>query len=369
MKIGFFCGSRAWGGLEINNLRLCRWLKERGLQPILFCESNTRLADEAAIHGIEKMELGTHTKHFSFRTAYQLSRTLSRQQINIVVIGHYHHFYMSVWAKIFSGQSLRIVYWQQMQLVLNKKDFYHSFFYRRLDAWITPLNYLKSQLMANTVLPLDKITVIPLGVEIELFSKANAEKREQSRKELSLPLNEFIVGTIGRIDRQKAQGSLIESIKILKDKGLPIKAVFVGEETLGEEGYLAELVRLTNIYGLQNEVYFKPFVKDVPLAFAALDVFVMPSLSEPIGMVTVEAMASGLPVVGTNSGGTPELLDNGNAGLLFDPCDAGKLADHIYSLYHSPSERSSLGANAQLCASQYSHNLQCQLFEKLLNQL
>jgi glycosyltransferase involved in cell wall biosynthesis len=369
MKVGFFCGSRAWGGLEINNLRLCRWLKERGLQPVLFCESNTRLADEAASHGIDKIELGTHTKHFAFRTAYQIFRMLSQQQINIVVIGHYHHFYMSVWAKIFSRQSLQIVYWQQMQLVLNKKDFYHAFFYRRLDAWITPLHYLKSQLMANTVLPQDKIAVIPLGVEIGLFGKANPDKKEQSRKELFLPLNEFIVGTIGRIDRQKAQGSLIECIKILRDKGLLIKAVFIGEETLGEEGYLTELIQLTNVYGLQNEVYFKPFVKNVPLAFAALDVFVMSSLSEPIGMVTVEAMASGLPVVGTNSGGTPELLDNGNAGLLFDPCDAEKLADHIYSLYHSPSQRGRLSANAQLRVGQYSHDFQCQLFEKLLKQL
>jgi D-inositol-3-phosphate glycosyltransferase len=365
MKIGFLCSSLAWGGLEINNLKLCQWLKERGYQPVLFCQHGSAIGMGAADSKVEQVEFSHRHKHTAIGSAYHLSKTLAENQINTVVIGHYHHFYISVWAKLFSTLPIKLIYWQQMQVVLNRKNFYHAFFYKALDAWITPLHYLKRQLLTNTVLPENKIAVIPLGVQIECFAN-NGRNRERSRKLLNLPENEFIIGTIGRIDKQKGQEYVIQAIRHLKDKGISLKAVFIGEETLGEKGYLNELHELTKSLGLENEIYFRGFMKDVALAFAALDMFVMSSLSEPIGMVTVEAMASGLAIVGTNTGGTPELLGNGEAGLLYTPSDSEQLASHLGNLYKHPEKRGLLGAKAKERAVNYSHITQCDLVGELL---
>jgi D-inositol-3-phosphate glycosyltransferase len=368
MKVAFLCSSFSWGGLEINNLRLCSWLQQRGHQPILICPAKSRLSQEATVHNIGIVEFDHRSKHLAFGAAFRLSRILQQLEIRTLIIGHYRQHYSGIWTKVFARKKLRVVYWQQMQVVLNRKDFYHAFFFRQLDAWITPLNFLKQQLLANTVLKESRIHVIPLGVELSRFVGASLKKLE-ARSLVQIRPEEFLVGIVGRLDKQKGQETLLRAIKVLKDKGIPVKGILIGEESYGHEGYLAFLQALTKELQIEKEIYFRSFMKDVAIAFACLDIFVMASLSEPIGMVTVEAMAAGIPVIGTNSGGTPELLGNGEAGVLFEPSDYQQLADRIFSLFTNPHRRSEIVNKALERTAQYSHDRQCQLFEDLMKSL
>jgi glycosyltransferase involved in cell wall biosynthesis len=86
-------------------------------------------------------------------------------------------------------------------------------------------------------------------------------------------------------------------------------------------------------------------------------------------MVTVEAMASGVPVIGTNKGGTPEILSNGKAGLLYEPTDVNKLVEHIESLYQNKEKRMDICLKAREQAKLYSHEIQCQRLEELLRNI
>ncbi len=181
MKTGLFCSSLAWGGLEINTLKLCIRLKERGQNIILICLKDTSLYEEAAKNKIETIHFKYRNKHFVFGSASRLAQLLYQHQIATLIIGHYSHHYVSVWAKVFSKQTLHLVYWQQMQLLHNRKDFYHAFFFRQIDYWITPLQYLKNQLLSNTVLSEAKIKVIPLGVDFTMFTESQ-KKKEVYRK-------------------------------------------------------------------------------------------------------------------------------------------------------------------------------------------
>ncbi len=365
MKVAFLCSNDSWGGLEINNVRLCSWLVQRGQQPFLLCHGGSRIANEAAQENIPLVEFEQQSKHAPFAAAFRLLKILREQKTDTLIIAHYKHHYAAVYAKLFSGNGIKLIYWQQMQVVLNRKDFYHAFFYRMLDGWISPLNFLKQQLLTNTVLPDNKIHVIPLGVDLSRFLGIS-QMRLEARKQFGIDPGEFLVGIVGRFDKMKGQETLLRAIRSLKENGKSVKAILIGEASYGNEGYEERLKLMTRELGIENEIYFKPFMKDVAVAFASLDLFVMASHSETMGMVTIEAMASGIPVIGTNSGGTPELLDYGKAGLLFEPDNDAALAACIQDLFENSAKREELVRNAQQRTGLYSHNRQCQLFEELV---
>lgn len=368
MKVAFLCSNASWGGLEINNVRLCSWLVQRGQQPVLLCHAGSRIANEATRENIPIVEFEQRNKHVPLAAAFRLIRILREQKTDTLIIAHYKHHYAAVYAKLFSGTRIKLVYWQQMQVVLNRKDFYHAFFYRMLDAWISPLHFLKQQLLNNTVIPDKKIHVIPLGVDLSRYLGISHRRRE-ARKQFNISPDEFLVGIVGRFDKMKGQETLLRAIRNLKDVGKPVKGILIGEASYGNEGYGEYLKQLAIDLGIEQEVHFRPFMKDVAMGFASLDIFVMASHSETMGMVTIEAMASGVPVIGTNSGGTPELLDHGKAGLLFDPDNDRALAGCIQNLMENPERREALVRLAVERTELYSHHRQCRLFEELVSSL
>lgn len=370
IKTGILCSSDAWGGLEINILNLAKWLTERGHQISIFCRDGSTISDKAKEVGVTTQHYVCKGKHFNFKAARRLARLLDEAQIPTLLIGHYEHFYIGIMSKRYSKQPLKAVYLQQMQLKHRKRDLYHRYFYKRLDAWVVPLELLKKQLQKNTGIEDSKVHVIPLTIEIDRFVDA-LKHREESRKALEIPTNAFVAGIIGRIDPEKGQEYLIKAVEILEHQDLHIYGLCIGAETVGgEKGYLRYLEKMAVERHLMDLIHFRPFVDDVPKAFAALDVFVMGSRSEPFGMVTVEAMAAGLPVIGTDAGGTTELLDYGKAGILIPPEDEQAMANALKKIYQDTELREQLIETGRKRAQEnYSHTTQCKQIEALFESL
>ncbi|NJO90275.1 MAG: glycosyltransferase family 4 protein [Chloroflexia bacterium] len=232
------------------------------------------------------------------------------------------------------------------------------------------MQYLEEQLLQNTKIRKEKIRRIPLSIEVSPFIEASAKDKLKAREAFSLQNEDFIVGVIGRLDKQKGQEYLIKALPLIKDQIPNLRVLLIGEETYGEEGYLAYLKDLVNSLKVEDLVIFQPFTQDTPTAFRALDIFMMSSISEPFGMVTVEAMATGTPVIGTNSGGTAEILEGGNLGVLVEPKDEKAIAEAILKLYTDETLRENFSKQAQKKVQEkYSHLTQCALFEKTFNEL
>jgi glycosyltransferase involved in cell wall biosynthesis len=98
---------------------------------------------------------------------------------------------------------------------------------------------------------------------------------------------------------------------------------------------------------LQNNVIFAGFIADTESVYRALDVFVFPSLAEPLGSSLLAAMAHSLPVVAIASGGVPEIIENGRNGILADAPDHTQLARALCELLRNPEMASRLGASAR----------------------
>ena len=162
----------------------------------------------------------------------------------------------------------------------------------------------------------------------------------------------------------KGQEYLIKATARVVGAGKPMHALIIGQAV---PQYLQHLKQQIADLDVGAVVHIHSYTDDPSLAYAALDVFVMASLEETYGMVTVEAMAAGLAVVGTRSGGTPELLGNGQYGVLVPPKDDEALAAALIRLMDAPGERNMLGQAAQAYATEnFTMAAQCAAIENLL---
>jgi len=153
---------------------------------------------------------------------------------------------------------------------------------------------------------------------------------------------------VGTLTPSKRQEDAILAIRDLAAAGILAELQIVGD---GKREYAEHLRRLVADHGLGSRVRFLGHLEDPMPVVAAADVLLMCSLNEAFGRVTVEAMKAGKPVVGTRSGGTPELVLEGETGLLYAPGNCTELADRIRHLHANPGLARSMGQRGKLLAA------------------
>ena len=263
------------------------------------------------------------------------------------------------WARFFYP-SIRTLYVQNMQLGMPKRDLIHTLRFNRLSAWISPLPYLKEQVLDYTRINPEKVFELPMGIELDRF--ISAPDKQKARHALALPEGALVIGLLGRLDPQKGQMLLLEAFK--KWNHPEAQCVFMGESTRGEgEAYEQSLKAYVADHGLEGKVHFRPYRKDVEWFYAAIDWFVMASMGETYGMVTVEALVSGKLVIGSNASGTPELLLHGKRGITFEPGDAESLVLALEEASKSDLNTDAIATEAQ---RMFSHDAECEGLEKIL---
>jgi glycosyltransferase involved in cell wall biosynthesis len=183
-----------------------------------------------------------------------------------------------------------------------------------------------------------KLITIHNGLNADEYYKTN--DTSDFRKKYGIDQNAVIIGTALRIEPQKSLGYLLKVANILKEKNVNFKLIIVGE------GYEKEQLNdLRQELKLEKHVDFLGFWEKerMPEFYSVLDIFVLPSLSEGLGNVNLEAMASFLPVVSTNVGGVPEVLRDNITGLLVRPGDECELADALIYLIQNPNIAKEMG--------------------------
>ncbi len=220
----------------------------------------------------------------------------------------------------------------------------------------TPLD--KAQMVWYYGADPNKISVIPAGVDTELF---HPRDRARVRRELGLPdLDTPILLFVGRIERLKGIDTLLESVAVVSrfcaGRNLKVLIVGGGDQTEDENAELRRVVQLHRDLNLQEQVEFvgsKP-QEMLPLYYSAADMTIMPSHYESFGLVAVESMASGTPVIASNVGGLSYTVKNGETGFLVPEENHFALAEQVHLLLKNPDLRESMGEAAARHAQQYS---------------
>lgn len=176
------------------------------------------------------------------------------------------------------------------------------------------------------------VDVVPNGLAVQPDPSSPSELRQQ----LGLPKGP-LVGVFSRLAAWKGQHVLIEAVASLPG----VSCIVVGDALFGEKDYATRLSQLVAKLGVGDRVRFLGHRSDVPKLMKAVDVMVHPSIDpEPFGRTLVEAMLAGVPVVATDAGAAPDILDGGKAGTLVPSNDPRALADAIAAVLARPEQLS-----------------------------
>lgn len=206
-----------------------------------------------------------------------------------------------------------------------------------------------------------KIAVIPPGVELSRFYPIPPD---EARAALKLPPEKKLLLFVGRIEPLKGIDVLLRAIARMKSDGILCEhthslAIIGGDPFASGENLSAEMTRLQALrsdLGLENLVIFlgNRSQDTLPYYYSAAEVVIMPSHYESFGMVALEAMACGTPVVASQVGGLAYLVKDGVTGFVVPNGDAVSLAERLTRLITQPALRQSLGSQALAYARDYS---------------
>lgn len=184
-----------------------------------------------------------------------------------------------------------------------------------------------------------RMVVVRPGIDLQRFRRESADRRMVAALRGS---HHHVVGTVARLAEQKSVHILLDAGSHLIGEGVDLRIVIVGDGPLrgALEGRAARL-------GIEQRVSFLGYRDDVVTAYAAMDVFVLPSKFEGYGLTFLEAMAVGVPVVGTRVIGSEEAVQEGRTGLLVPTGDALALADAVRRLLDDPGLAKDLAQRAR----------------------
>jgi glycosyltransferase involved in cell wall biosynthesis len=171
---------------------------------------------------------------------------------------------------------------------------------------------------------------------------------QAARLAFGLADNDLVVGMMGRIEPWKGQRDLLAAISSLAAQFPTLRCLIAGAPELDGQWYQNELVALVDSLHLGKVVQFVGYQGDAPRFMAALDVLAHASVQpEPFGRVLIEGMAAGLPLVATDAGGVPEIVVDGETGLLVPPGQPDALAAALARLLSHRAEATAMGQQGQ----------------------
>lgn len=226
----------------------------------------------------------------------------------------------------------------------------HGFFKTRLSRRLMPCwgrkviaisPAVEGHLKSDFGVPPGRVALIPSGIDVRDFEQVDEKTRMDLRTRYGLG-SEPLVGIVARLSDVKGQDVMISAMKIVVKDAPEAKLLLAGEGKM--EGVLRDMVAA---FGLEKHVFFYPVVNRTAEILAMLDIFVMPSRQEGLGLSIMEAQATGLAVVASNVGGIPTLIEDGRTGVLVQPQDPQALAEAIIHLLKDQDARVRMGRAAR----------------------
>jgi len=212
----------------------------------------------------------------------------------------------------------------------------------KCDCVIAPSESIKKMLLNQGIK--SRIEVVPTGINLDAFGNPN---REIIRKKYNLSLEQKLLLYAGRIAKEKNLEFLIKSFKLVLNKKPNTYLMLVGSRT--KKDYLVDLIKKLN---LETKVFLVGHSNAVQNYYGAADLFVFSSVSETQGLVLVEAMAAGIPVVAVDSPGVRDVVNGKNGFMVQD--SIRDFSEKVIKVLDDDKLREKMSQNARKTASSYS---------------
>ena len=368
------------GGVEFEAREQSRRLVERGHEVTAI---SSRIGDDRALSYDDGFPVhkvaATNVLEERIRLPYPLFspalfRLASRLARDVDVVLAHTHTFMSTIAAAHAARA------QNKPFVLNQNNPYIEYKFplnivqRTADATIGRYTVGSAdRLLAisdftaqyvRRLAPRRDVTVMHLGTDVDRFSPVDATERAAIRRRLDLPVDAFIALTVRRLFFRNGLDTLIEAAS--RVRGLAGMHVVIGGT--GPEG--AEIKARIARDGLTN-VHLVGYIPelDLPDYYRAADVFILPTrTAEGFGLVLMEAAASGVPSIATDSGAPREVVDDGVTGMLVPPGAPDALAAAITKLHRSPELLAEMGRAALARSASFTWDRSIDILERVLQE-
>ncbi len=194
------------------------------------------------------------------------------------------------------------------------------------------------------LLPAERIVVVPNGIDLEKFeSNRSSSEANEIRRDWNIGADELLIGSVGAITPLKGHEEFLRAAALIGPRFAQARFVIAGVDSSGSGENLAALEKLVSQLNLKGSAQIVGWVQDLASFYRALDVFVSASRSESFGLAIAEAMASGVPVVATETEGAREIISHQQSGLLVPVKAVEQMAAALAELLEDADKRRRLG--------------------------
>jgi len=333
-----------WTSQEDRHLLLCRELVARGIQPVLIFSAPLKEFGQKFVDtGALVFDVNYQSGALNF---YRRLRQIFRD--NNVTLAHvifFDYFSPVTWIVRAAGVG-HILYEMQNSGIFRATSWKRILLRTRTRMMTPPMTrviaiseFVKEQLIKAGVSK-EKIIVRYLGIDTERFTPDASSKEEWTSK-FNLPPGQIIASTVSYLRPFKNPDILVEAFRELKTRNVPVRLFVAGGGEM-----LPDLKELSQKLDVEDYIHWLGNVSDPKSLLQASDMFLLVSTGEAFGLVLAEAMACGVPIVGTRSGSLPEVVEEGKTGLLVPARNFEELATAIQALSTDTTLRRSMAAQA-----------------------
>lgn len=300
------------GGAEDVFIALASELQTRGTKSVAVIRGEGYVAEQLRAHNIEPIILDSKGS-FNIGFLWRLWKIIRREKVRLI---QSHLLGSNVYAAIVGWLSRTPVvatYHGMVDVSPNERFKAAKLYFMRkgIQHFVAVSQSLKDAIVKHRLLVPARTSVVYNGIR---FSDYTTHRDDALKNSLGLERQVPLLGTLGNIRKSKRYDLLLEATLILKQRNVKVSFSIAGDPS---ESLKSELDETVAKYALNN-IHFVGFVKDSPSYLSNLDGFLLTSDAEGFSISTIEAMASGLPIIATKCGGPQEIIENENQGMLVD---------------------------------------------------
>lgn len=220
----------------------------------------------------------------------------------------------------------------------------------------------KQKGILKKILPADRVSLIRPGIDVRRFSSPDPEKRRAWAEKLAIERYDAVFCHVSSLLSRKAHAVSLELIRELKKQGKNPLLIVIGDPVQGE--YFESLVAKSTAWGIRQNIYFTGWTSEIPELLSLSHMSVLPSENEALGIVLMEGMAAGTPIIARKGEGGAELVDAYRTGFVYDPSESlAGLAGRVLALlrdstrFHDMSRRCKEIAEKEFGLPQFGKNL------------
>lgn len=312
----------SWRGGQNQVLLLTRGLQKRGYNQVLLCQKSGELAARARESGIPTREMAMHGEIDPF--AIMRIRKIYKEFNAAICHCHTSHAHGLGLLATLGSNNTKVLVTRRVDFAIGRNFLSRRKYYSPKVYYIAISDGVQRVLL-EAVVPEDRITLVRSGIDLERF--AHIDDGDSLRKEFALPDETIVIGTVGHLVDHKGHIYLVRAAPNILERFPNAVFIIVGE---GEERSVleAEIQRLN----LKDRFILPGYRTDIGKFLKLFDIFVLPSHLEGLCTSLLDAMAVGVPIVATDTGGVPDVISDHSNGLLAKPRNPRNLARKIIRL-------------------------------------